>query len=267
MIQEIALELIDLSPFQTRRNVSPIPSIEKLGVIQPLLIRPKPNSERYELVVGHRRLETLRRLGKEKALCEVRQLSDEEAATIHFTENEDREGLTDAEKGEYFIYCMKRFEFSESQLARKLGISHSLISLCVGVAQSLGPVVIRITDDKPDLCHPEELYKGAVSANKYAIAGQVLGQRNEVLSEVVRENLSTRETKALVSLVKAGSSIPSAAATVVNAKRAPDSVKRALELGRTSSWWTCPICDRVYLMSHLPNEAHSLSLLNGEDSK
>src|SRR5512146_2782550 len=58
--QEIAIDLIDPNPYQTRRKVREdslkelADSIRASGVVQPVVLRPAPNG-RYQLVAGERR--------------------------------------------------------------------------------------------------------------------------------------------------------------------------------------------------------------------
>src|SRR5258708_3893559 len=67
--QEIAIELIDANPYQTRRKIREealselVESIKATGVIQPVVLRPGANG-RYQLVAGERRWMASKRAGK-----------------------------------------------------------------------------------------------------------------------------------------------------------------------------------------------------------
>ena len=59
--EEVAVDLIDPNPYQTRRRISEASlneladSIRCSGVVQPVVLRPGPNG-RFQLVAGERRL-------------------------------------------------------------------------------------------------------------------------------------------------------------------------------------------------------------------
>ncbi len=54
-------------------------SIDKEGVIVPLLARPNPNGEGYELISGHRRKMVCEELGIEEIPVVIREMNDEQA--------------------------------------------------------------------------------------------------------------------------------------------------------------------------------------------
>lgn len=95
---DIPLELLDFSPFEPRETVEPLETGGE--ILEPLVVRPK--GQRFEVVAGHRRLETLRLRGAKEAPCRILELSDQEAALALFTENADRKDFTDYERGLYF---------------------------------------------------------------------------------------------------------------------------------------------------------------------
>ena len=77
-------------------------SIEASGLLQPLVVRPRPRRDEdevptleppWELVAGERRLAALRLLGRERAPCLVAEGDDRETLTRQLVENVQREGL------------------------------------------------------------------------------------------------------------------------------------------------------------------------------
>ena len=67
--QEIALDLIDPNPYQTRGHINEealqelADSIRASGVVQPVVLRPAPNG-RYHMVAGERRWLASKQAGK-----------------------------------------------------------------------------------------------------------------------------------------------------------------------------------------------------------
>ncbi len=57
------------------------------------------------------------------------------AKMLH-VENEDRRGLSDAERGRFYQHYMKDFGLSTRELERELGVDQGSIVRCVGIADT-----------------------------------------------------------------------------------------------------------------------------------
>ena len=68
-------------------------SIDKEGVIVPLLARPNPNGEGYELISGHRRKMVCEELGIEEIPVVIREMNDEQAIIAGFAREAREEGF------------------------------------------------------------------------------------------------------------------------------------------------------------------------------
>ena len=79
-------------------------SIREKGVVNPALVRPKPEGG-YEMVAGHRRKFASELAGKAVMPCIVRNLTDDEATIIMVDSNLQREKVLPSEKA--FAYKMK----------------------------------------------------------------------------------------------------------------------------------------------------------------
>lgn len=144
--RRIPISLLDPSPFESREQVTPLETVKSMGIIVPVLVRPMEGG-RYEVVAGHRRVESAKREGLKTILCSVKRMPDKRAALVHYRENTDREELTALAKGRFFLRLMKRFRLGERQAARTLGISHAQVSLCAGLARISDRVVRGLTTD------------------------------------------------------------------------------------------------------------------------
>jgi ParB/RepB/Spo0J family partition protein len=71
-----------------------VQSVCAQGILQPLIVRPVGPGDRLEVVCGHRRLEAARQAGLSDVPAIVRLLSDEQAAAVQLTENQQREALS-----------------------------------------------------------------------------------------------------------------------------------------------------------------------------
>lgn len=80
-------------------------SIEKEGVLVPLLVRTNPYGDGYEVISGHRRKEAAIWAGGTKVPVVVRELDDDQAVVAMVDSNLHRENLKPSEKA--FAYKMK----------------------------------------------------------------------------------------------------------------------------------------------------------------
>ena len=84
MIEKISLDLIydfNNHPFKVNDDESLkelADSINENGLLEPLVVRRKENG-RYEMLSGHRRKKALELIGATEAICNIKDLSDEEA--------------------------------------------------------------------------------------------------------------------------------------------------------------------------------------------
>lgn len=133
-IQYLLLEqLADFKnhPFKVEMNTELfelMQSIEKEGVLVPLLARPNPAGEGYELIAGHRRKAASKWAGVDKVPVMVAELDDNQAVIAMVDSNLQREHIKPSEKA--FAYRMrleamkqqgKRTDLTLSQVGTKSG--------------------------------------------------------------------------------------------------------------------------------------------------
>ena len=110
MIEKISLNLIDdfnNHPFKVVEDESLkelADSINENGLLEPLVVRRKENG-RYEMLSGHRRKKALELIGATEAICNIKDLSDEEATILMVDSNIYREKISPSEKA--YAYKMK----------------------------------------------------------------------------------------------------------------------------------------------------------------
>ena len=120
-------------PFQCRTNpdgpemAELTESIRTLGVLQSILVRPKPNGL-YEIVYGQRRAKAAEKAGLIEIPANIRILSDQEAYEVQFSENIQREDLSDMEKARMLNFLTTKFGYTQEALAQKLGKSKGWVS-------------------------------------------------------------------------------------------------------------------------------------------
>jgi len=131
-------------------------SIEKSGVLVPVLIRPTTNGD-YEVISGHRRMTACKALGIDTIPAIVKELSDEEAVIAMVDANLQREHILPSEKA--FAYKMKmdamkrqgqRTDLTSSQVATRKDAA-SDIGAVLGESRDSVFRYIRLTNLIPEL--------------------------------------------------------------------------------------------------------------------
>ena len=115
-----------------------VESIAQYGVLAPLIARPRPDGDGYEIISGHRRQYAAKLAGLETLPVIVRQMSDDAAVILMVDSNLQREHIQPSERA--FAYKMKlealknqgaRSDLTSSQIGTKLRADEK-------VAQDLG---------------------------------------------------------------------------------------------------------------------------------
>lgn len=101
-------------------------SIQQLGVLQPILVRPVGSG--FELIAGERRWRAAGRAGLAMIPAVVRETDDLESVEQALVENLHRQDLTALEEAAAYRQLIEDFELTHEQLADRLGKSRSAIS-------------------------------------------------------------------------------------------------------------------------------------------
>ena len=143
-------------PYKVKQDESMLElaaSIREKGVVNPALVRPKPEGG-YEMVAGHRRKFASEIAGKTVMPCIVRNLTDDEATIIMVDSNLQREKILPSEKA--FAYKMKldamkrqgqRTDLTSTPVEQKLSkYSVEILGEAVGESRSQIQRYIRLTE-------------------------------------------------------------------------------------------------------------------------
>src|SRR5208337_5260204 len=132
-IHQLALELIDRNPYQTRTHVDEsalqelADSIKATGVLQPITVRAVPGG-RYQLIAGERRWLASQQAGKPTVPAIVRQVSNEQAMEMTIIENLQREDLNPVEQARAFDRLGREFGLTQEQMAQRTGKERSSVA-------------------------------------------------------------------------------------------------------------------------------------------
>lgn len=129
-----------------------IESIQHLGIITPLTVRPLENTEdEYEVISGHRRLHAAVKAGLDTVPAFIFAVSRDEAAIMLVDNNLHREHLLPSEKA--FAYKLKMDALNHQGASRQLGEKWSVEQIADSASESERQVhrYIRLTNLIPEL--------------------------------------------------------------------------------------------------------------------
>jgi ParB family chromosome partitioning protein len=103
-------------------------SIQQIGVLQPILVRPAESGSGYELIAGERRWRAAGRAGLATIPAVVRHTGDLAAVEQALVENLHRQDLTALEEAAAYQQLIEDFELTHEQVADRVGRSRSAVT-------------------------------------------------------------------------------------------------------------------------------------------
>ena len=134
-----------------------VESIAQYGVLAPLIARPCPDGDGYEIISGHRRQYAAKLAGLDTLPVIVRQMSDDAAVILMVDSNLQREHILPSERA--FAYKMKlealknqgaRSDLTSSQIGTKLRADEK-VAQDLGESRNQVQRFIRLTNLIPEL--------------------------------------------------------------------------------------------------------------------
>jgi ParB family chromosome partitioning protein len=241
----VPLKALLSMPFQCRTNPDDpemaelTESIRTLGVLQPILVRPKPNGL-YEIVYGQRRAKAAEKAGLIEIPANIRILSDQEAYEIQFTENLQREDLSNMEKARMLDFLTKKFGYTQEALAQKLGKSKGWVSRHIAMLEL-------------EKVAPGQLQTGEITERQ---AREILAapeeKREEILDQIneTGEVPSARELHEMRRAEQPEQLSEPMGPTPGHLE--PEREPRPEEID-TGYEWTCPECEEKFQLIHVKN--------------
>jgi ParB family chromosome partitioning protein len=146
----VDIDLIEPSPFQPRTHFREAAiaelaqSIQNVGIIQPLVLRPVGN--RYELLAGERRWRAAQRAGLSRVPAVLREVTDEKALEITLVENIQREDLNPVEEARAFDRLMKEFHLTQEEVATRTAKDRTTVANAVRLLRLEEPILELIEE-------------------------------------------------------------------------------------------------------------------------
>ena len=191
-IIELEIESIEINPFQPRSNFNAealqelATSIRELGVIQPITVR-KQDFNKYQLISGERRLRASKIAGLTTIPAYIRIANDNESLTMALVENIQRHDLDPIEIALSYQRLIDEIQLTQEQMSDRVGKKRSTIANYLRLLK-LDPIIqTGIRDGFISMGHGRAIIN---------IEDQ--DQQTDIYQKIVSENLSVRETEALV---------------------------------------------------------------------
>lgn len=191
-IIELDINTIEINPFQPRTNFNEetlqelAKSIKEVGVIQPITVR-KLEFNKYQLISGERRLRASKLIGLATVPAYVRIANDNESLVMALVENIQRHDLDPIEVALSYQRLIDEINLTQEELSDRVGKKRSTITNYLRLLK-LDPIIqTGMRDGFISMGHGRAL-----------ISIEDLDVQSDIYHKVVTQNLSVRETEALV---------------------------------------------------------------------
>ena len=218
-LRHLPIDLLKRSPYQPRTDFKQealqelADSIKTQGVVQPIVVRPLGQSDKFEIIAGERRWRASQLAGLQEIPAVVRRIDDQGAMCLALIENIQREDLNPMEQARALQRLMKEFELTHEAVAEAVGRSRSSVSNLLRL--------LELGEKSRAMLEAGEIEMG----HARALLTLTEAQQWEIAQRVARQGLSVRETEALARRLQ---SAPAVKKTV--ASRDPDVARLEAEL-------------------------------------
>ena len=189
---DLDIDSIEINPFQPRTNFNEetlqelAKSIKELGVIQPITVR-KLDFNKFQLISGERRLRASKLIGLQTIPAYIRLANDNESLVMALVENIQRHDLDPIEVAISYQRLIEEINLTQEELSERVGKKRSTITNYLRLLK-LDPIIqTGMRDGFISMGHGRALIN---------IDNQDV--QSDIYHKVVAQNLSVRETEALV---------------------------------------------------------------------
>ena len=191
-VHKLPIKSIRPNPNQPRKFFSPdnlrslAESIRIHGVIQPITVR-RIGGEEYELVSGERRLRASILAGMHRIPAIISGITETDSALVALIENVQRCDLTYLEEAQAYHKLLTKYNYTQEQLAIKLGKNQSTIANKVRLLKL--PSVIRdiLTENNLTERHARAILRLKTSEEQI-----------KALNQIVNKGLNVKQTDELI---------------------------------------------------------------------
>ena len=190
-LRHIPVELIQRGKYQPRIDIDNdslkelAASIEKQGIMQPIVIRPI-SSDKYEIIAGERRWRASQLAGFHEIPAIIKTVDDESAIAMSLIENIQREDLNPIEEAFALKRLQQEFNLTQQEVADAVGKSRTTVTNLLRL--------INLSEDVRKMLEAKVLEMG----HARALLSLSPTEQHSVAKIVVSKRLSVRQTEELV---------------------------------------------------------------------
>ena len=197
--REIPQDSISTNPRQPRQVFEEeamaelVHSIREIGLLQPVVVRPTADPNRYELVAGERRWRASQLAGLTAIPAIVRETPDDHLLRDALIENLHRSSLNPLDEAAAYQQLLDDFGCTQEELATRIGRSRPQVTNTIRLLRLPPPVARRVAAGVLSAGHARALLSLDDEAAMEALA-----------TRIVAEGLSVRATEEIVSIGAGG---------------------------------------------------------------
>ncbi|MGL9717917.1 MAG: ParB/RepB/Spo0J family partition protein [Wolbachia sp.] len=186
--EHLPISLLHPSKFQPRKYFDEeslkelASSIEKNGIIQPIVVRKGSNG--YEIIAGERRWRAGKIANLDSVPVIIKDLSNRECLEVSIIENIQRQDINPIEEGEAYKKLIDEFSYTHEELAATLGKSRSHITNMTRMLSLPGSVKKMINEKKLSMGHARALIN--------------VENAESIAEKIISQGLSVRQTEKLI---------------------------------------------------------------------
>lgn len=188
VLREIRIEKIVPNKYQPRREFTEdkikelAESIKQNGLLQSITVRDMGNGF-YELIAGERRLRALKYLEYPTTKAIVKELTNEQMATLALIENIQREELTPIEEAYAYQELLSINNLTQDELAKSLGKTQATVANKLRLLKLCSKVVVAINSKRITERHGRAMVKLDPSAQE------------KILNQILTQSLNVSQTE------------------------------------------------------------------------
>ena len=179
-------------------------SIARHGLLQPILVRPLTLGG-YEIVAGERRYRAARMAGLTEVPVIIRELSESETMELALIENLQREDLTPLEEALGYEVLINEHGFTQEEVAETVGKSRPAVANALRLLKLPESIAEYLKEDKITAGHARALL--TLPTEEIML---------QVCEQIIKGNLSVRQTEKLCKKLTAEKKPPKPAEKVPN---------------------------------------------------
>ena len=191
---EVAIDSVSPNPEQPRTNFKReeleelAASIQKDGLLQPILVRPVGEGS-YQIIAGERRWQASKLAGLTKVPIRIKDANDDKALELALIENIQRSDLNPIEEAYGYRRMMERLNMTQAEVAQAMSKGRSTVANALRL--------LELPEEAQQLLFEEKITAGHARA---ILSIPTKEGRERLTRKLVEEKLTVREAEALARL-------------------------------------------------------------------